>query len=261
MRAYVPERSGLSSWLIVTGALLIAIGALALRPQSDGATFAPWAENAAVAPLPAPAAPAAPAPPATPLPRINARVGIQVGHWQSAEMPDELATLRTQTGANSGGAAEVDLNLAIARQVVALLAARGISADLLPATIPPGYAADAFVALHCDANNDPAMMGFKLARFRDSAIPDRDDALLAAITATYGAATGQPLEPTITRAMTGYYAFNSEDFAHAIAPRTPGVIIELGFVTSPLDRALLTGRQAAVAQGVADGIVRFLLGQ
>ena len=77
----------------------------------------------------------------------------------------------------------------------------------------------------------------------------------------YDPATGQPRDPTITRAMTGYYAFNSADFAHTIAPQTPGVIVELGFLTNPGDLALLTQRQAVAAQGVADGIVRFLLGQ
>lgn len=201
---------------------------------------------------------AAPTVTPTPRPPIQARVGLQVGHWQAADLPAELASLRTETGTRAGGYAEVNLNLEIARQVATLLTARGITVDLLPATIPPGYRADAFVAIHCDYNNDPAMSGFKLARYGDSASPARDDALLNAIANTYGATTGQPTDPHITRAMTYYYAFNSGSFAHAIAPQTPGAIIELGFLTNASDRALLVGGQPTVATGLAQGIIGYL---
>lgn len=194
----------------------------------------------------------------TPLPAIKARVGLQVGHWHAADLPAELAILRTETGASTGGYAEVDLNLQIAQQVAALLTARGITVDLLPATIPPGYRADAFVAIHCDYNNDPAMSGFKLARYGDSASPAREDALLRAIASTYGATTSQTTDPHITRAMTYYYAFNNGAFAHATAPGTPGVIIELGFLTNASDRALLVGAQPTVATGLAQGIIGYL---
>jgi hypothetical protein len=194
----------------------------------------------------------------TPLPPIQARVGLQVGHWQAADLPAELASLRTETGAKAGGYEEVDLNLQIARQVAARLTARGITVDLLPATISPGYAADTFVAIHCDYNNDPAMSGFKLARYGDSSDPTRDDALLSTIASSYGATTGQPTDPHITRAMTYYYAFNSGAFTHAIAPQTPGVIIELGFLTNASDRALLVGAQPTVATGLAGGIIDYL---
>ncbi len=212
---------------------------------------APAATNASAST--APLAPTAPAPPP-----INARVGIQVGHWEAANLPDELATLRTEGGGQAGGFAEVDINYAIAKRVAALLAARGITVDLLPATVPPGYAAQAFVAIHNDYNNQPAMSGYKLARFRDSAIPARDDALIAAISADYSAATGQQPDTYVTRAMTGYYAFNSGAFQHAISPQTPGVIIEMGFLTNPTERALLVEQQDRVAGGIAAGIIRFL---
>ncbi len=194
----------------------------------------------------------------TPPPPIKARVGLQVGHWQAADLPAEMASLRTETGASAGGYQEVDLNLQIARQVAALLTARGITVDLLPATIPPGYTADAFAAIHCDYNNESAMSGFKLARYGDSASPARDDALLNAIASVYGATTGQPTDPHITRDMIYYYAFNSGSFAHAIAPQTPGVIIELGFLTNASDRALLVGAQPTVATGLAQGIIGYL---
>lgn len=230
---------------------LLGVAAAPLVTGASGTIDTPQAAIAAAAPTAIP----------TPLPPIRARVGLQVGHWQAADLPAELGSLRTETGASADGHAEMDLNLQIARQVAALLAARGITVDLLPATIPPGYRANAFVAIHCDYNNDPAMSGFKLARYGDSTSPARADALLNAIANTYGATTGQPTDPHITRAMIYYYAFNSGAFAHAIAPGTPGVIIELGFLTNASDRALLVGAQPTVATGLARGIIGYLNGR
>ena len=82
------------------------------------------------------------------------RVGLQVGHWQAAEVPDELRRLRGQTGAYAAGVSEVEVNLLVAEQVRALLAPLGIIIDLLPATISPGYLADAFVSLHADGGRE-----------------------------------------------------------------------------------------------------------
>jgi len=229
--------------------ILLGVAAAPLVAGGSGASRTPQISGAAAAPTAIPA----------PLPPIKARVGLQVGHWQATSLPVELASLRTETGASASGYQEVDLNFQIARQVAALLMARGITVDLLAATIPPGYTADAFVAIHCDYNNDPAMSGFKLARYGDSANPTRDDALLNAIAGVYGATTGQPTDPHLTRAMIYYYAFNSGSFAHAIAPQTPGVIIELGFLTNASDRALLVGAQPTVATGLAQGIIGYLM--
>jgi N-acetylmuramoyl-L-alanine amidase len=185
------------------------------------------------------------------------RVGLQAGHWNSAALPAELASLRTATGTSGGGVREWELNLDIARRVARLLEAQGIQADVLPATVPPGYRADAFVALHADGSGSSAPSGFKLARSSQSAIPRVDDALLAAITQTYGAATGLREDHNITRNMTGYYAFSSRRYQHAIAPTTPSVIVEMGFLTNASDREVLSQRDT-VAKGIADGILRFL---
>jgi hypothetical protein len=262
MRVVTSGKIGSAPLLAWAVAALLACGALFLRAGDAPPGLAGVWDTASAAPpraaLPAGATPTAQ--PATPAAPIHARVGLQVGHWKAAELPDELAALRSQSGASAAGVNEVDVNLAVARQVAALLTARGITVDLIPATVPAGYRADAFVAMHADANNDAGMRGFKLARFRDSAIPQRDDALIAAITGTYGAATRLPLDPNLTRAMTGYYAFNFEDFQHAIYQQTPACIIEMGFITNPTDRALLLQQQQAVAQGIAAGIIRFLSG-
>lgn len=192
-----------------------------------------------------------------PLPPPDARVGIQVGHWQIEALPDDQERLRGQTGGSGGGVREVDVNLAVGSRVADLLTALGVAVDLLPATVPKGYLADAFVAIHCDAGTSAS--GFKLARYRDSLIPTRDDALIAAISDLYGPATGLRIDGTITRAMTGYYAYNARRYQTTISRKTPATILELGFLTHPGDRAILVGQQDLLAATVALGILRFLI--
>jgi hypothetical protein len=260
MRVPVSERPAASPVLIVGAAFILAFAALLLlRAAPSGGHIAEWwPSGGGTSPYAAPAIVRTGGATPAALPPIQARVGLQVGHWESANLPDELAILRTHSGASAEGFQEVDINYAIARQTAEFLRSRGITVDILPATVPPGYQADAFIAVHCDYNSDPNIGGFKLARYGDSVIADRDDALLNAITAAYGPVTGQRKDGLISRAMIYYYAFNSGEFAHAIDPQTPGVIVELGFLTNPADRALLVNQQPTVAKGLADGIIGFL---
>lgn len=188
------------------------------------------------------------------------RVGLQIGHYRIEELTEDQARLRSQTGGSGGGHREVDVNLAVVQRAAAILAGHGVTVDVLPATVPHGYRADAFVAVHCDASptGDTGVRGYKLARYRDSVIPAQEDALIEAIGASYGVATGLPRDANVTRAMTGYYAFNQRRFQTIIAVDTPGVIVELGYLTNPDDRAVLVGRTDLVAAALADGIIRFL---
>jgi N-acetylmuramoyl-L-alanine amidase len=200
-------------------------------------------------------------PPAGSLGRVY-RVGIQAGHWLNAELPGELSALKGSTGAEGKGWAEVDVNLDIARRVVALLEKAGVQADLLPATVPVDYQADAFVALHGDANSDPAASGFKVARSDWSRIPAKDDALVGDIISAYQAGTGLKNDPaTITYAMRRYYAFNNRRYQHAVDPATPSAILEMGFLTSPKDRDLLVNHPDQAARAIANGILKFLTDQ
>lgn len=186
------------------------------------------------------------------------RVGLQVGHLRIEELPEDQARLRGQVGGGGGGHREVEINGAIVLRAAALLAARGVTVDILPAAVPPGYRADAFVAIHCDANGNAGLRGHKLARYRESLIPERDDALIAALGDTYAAATGLPRDPGVSWNMTGYYAYNARRYTSVIDRQTPSAIFELGFLTHPLDRAALVGRQDLIAAALADGIMRFL---
>jgi N-acetylmuramoyl-L-alanine amidase len=186
------------------------------------------------------------------------KVGIQVGHWQSALLPAPLAHLRGQTGGSGGGIQEVDLVLDISRRVVVSLQAKGIEADLLPATISPNYTADAFVAIHADAASSPGPTGYKLARGRFSAIPTTDDRLMNAIYDSYGRATGFRRDGAITNNMTGYYAFNNRRRIYAVSKVTPAVILEVGFLTNASDRAYMLSNQDKIAEAIVEGVQNFL---
>jgi len=270
-------------WTISLIAVPIAIGAALLHgPGSVAVPPAPPANAVAAvvrandqAPLaakrrtatPTATATAVPPPTATPTPSIEPtptarpadtplRVGVQAGHWQAKDLPDELARLRTSSGAFAAGYAEAQVNLEIAKRVVNLLESRGLTVDLLPATIPPGYDADAFVAIHADGASGGGSRGFKLATpWRTSAASQH---LADALTAEYAKSTRLPQDSAITINMRGYYAFNYRRHTHAIAKTTPAVIIETGFLTSAADRAMIVGHPDTVASAIANGIVRYL---
>jgi N-acetylmuramoyl-L-alanine amidase len=186
------------------------------------------------------------------------RVGLQVGHLRIEELPEDQARLRTQTGGGGGGYREVDVNLAVVERTAAILQQHGIAVDILPAAVPRGYLADLFLSIHCDSVPDTGANGFKLARYRSSAMPAHDDALIAAIRERYAAATGLPWDDNITRGMSGYYAYNQRRYQSVISPDTPAAIIELGFISNPSDRALLIGSQDRIAAALAAGILDYL---
>ena len=199
--------------------------------------------------------------PAAPLwnPPGPKRVGLQAGHWEYADAPDELADLRSNPGTSGGGKAEWQVTLDIANRAAAMLRADGIEVDVLPTTIPVRYRANAFVAIHADGDGTGVLDGYKVARPGFSSVPAADDELVGAINDQYGAVTGLPREDNqISRRMTYYYAFNSRRYQHAVAPGVPQAIIETGFLTNADDRALLLGDPDVVARGIADGVLKFL---
>lgn len=186
------------------------------------------------------------------------KVGIQAGHWLIEQLPDQLASLRGQTGGSGGGVREVDFTLDMARRVTKLLQDKGYEVNLLPATVPADYTADAFVAIHADANTSGSPSGYKVARSRFSPIPATDEAFLKAVAATYGAATGLRWDDNITRNMSGYYAFNSRRRINAVSKGTPAIIVEVGYLTNAGDRNYLMSHQDVVANGITQGVINFL---
>lgn len=230
--------------------------ASAATPTPD-ATPAPEVYSPVVV-APPTAAPPAPAPQSPPVETGPPRIGLQVGHWRSHELPDELSRLRGATGGSGGGVREVDVNLAVTERLAVRLRERGYTVDVLPATVPPAYRADVFLAIHADASTSGTPNGFKLARSRWTRLPTTDDHLVQALTVEYGASTGLAWSDAITRNMTGYYAFNNRRRMHAIDPATPAAILEMGYLTHAGDRTFLLEQMDRVVAGIEQGVVRFL---
>jgi N-acetylmuramoyl-L-alanine amidase len=200
--------------------------------------------------------PLAPAPLYDP-PGAARRVGLQAGHWLNDQVPPELG--RLQGGAVGGGKQEWEVNLDIAQRTAALLSASGIEVDVLPATVPEAYRANAFIALHSDGDPSGAGHGFKVARPGFSSLPDVDDHLVDVLNRVYGADTELPRDDDhISLRMRYYYAFNSRRYCHSVAPGVPQAIVEMGYLTSPIDRQFLLGDPDRLARGLSDSIQVFL---
>ncbi len=186
------------------------------------------------------------------------RIGLQIGHYRAPEHPDELASLRINTGASVAGVSEVSVNLAVAERIKARLEAYGVQVDLLPATVPPGYRADLFVSLHADSSPDPWRRGFKSAHFN----PPRNSLepiLKAYLDASYAHLTGFPDDHhNVTRNMRHYYAFNHRRYRHTVNPRTPAVIFEMGYLSHPYERHTLSTAQGP-ADALSTGILNYLM--
>jgi len=197
-----------------------------------------------------------------PKPKIDVneprRVGIQVGHWQTDDVPKEYGTrILAQTGTSWAGYSEVDVTMEIADRMATLLTAQGIKVDILPTTVPEGYLADVFIALHCDGDGVGELSGFKMAH--GSRRGPYEDKLLSTIKDTYATATGMAYDSEhISRGMTQYFAFNWSRYQHATSPFTPAAIIELGFLSNDDDRGLLVKKPDLIATGLVNGILAFI---
>jgi len=238
---------------------LVASGGLALKsasqsgPAVDGrAMDGVWLSPVSVS---------APAPDPDPFadwtrPPGPVRIALQAGHWRASEAPPEQAGLR-DNGARVKGIAEWEVNLEIARRTAALRRDSGYTVDILPTTIPPGYWADLFIAIHADGHNSSRISGYR------AAAPRRDRTGQAATFASlldriYGEETGLDYYGSVTRRMRGYYAFNSRRYQHALHPMTVGVILETGFLTSPRDRKVLVEAPDRAARGIARAVMEFV---
>jgi N-acetylmuramoyl-L-alanine amidase len=172
------------------------------------------------------------------------RIGILAGHSggddPGANCPDAL-----------GGIKEVDINSSVSTRVKELLNKDGYEADIYTEWDDRlyGLQALAFVAIHVDSCEyvNPEATGYKLA---PSSVNQQSERLESCIQDRYGRSTGMSLHPGVTGNMTNYHAFRD------ISDKTPGVIIELGFLN--LDNDRLQNNQEGMAQGITDGILCFL---
>ncbi len=249
-------RGTMTRILATSGLLLVCIVAAAsvvLRAWPRGNLAAAARRRASAAPVLA-----------APVPVARTRgvlapwhVGIQSGHWQIDQVPAEQHRLRGDTGAQWRSITETGVNREIATRVVRQLQEAGITADLLPATVPPGYDADAFVAIHADDGAGTEASGWKIAtpwRSSEASRRLRDD-----VARTYSQASGLPEDRYgVSYNMRGYYAFSWTRYEHAAAPTTPAVIIETGFLTSAVDRLVIVDDPERAARGISAGIIVFL---
>ena len=184
------------------------------------------------------------------------RVGLQVGHLNAQDHPEELARLRYSTGAHVNGLREVDLNLAVAQHLQEALELEGVTVDVLPATVPRAYQADLVLSLHADASPDPARRGYKsahLARQRNALEP----LLKTHIDEAYFFYTGLPDDDAnVTGNMLWYYAFNRRH-AHSVAQSTPALLVELGYISNAADRAFLAD-PVNPAYALKQGVMSYL---
>lgn len=186
-----------------------------------------------------------------------AKVGLQVGHWKNDELPEELSKLIGNTGASGGGKSEIEVNLAIAEATAEILREQGIIVEILPATVPEKYWSDVFVAIHADGNLDNSKSGYKAAApWRD--FSGKANKLVELVEANYENSTGLVKDNNISRNMRGYYAFSWWRYDHAIHPKTTGIILETGFLTSPSDRKVIVSNYQKSAVGLAQGILEYL---
>ena len=245
--------------LVVFVAVLL-IPAIGTQRAIVGAGTAAPVPTSMPAQTSAPISTAVPVPSPMPPPMPVLHVGIQSGHLQACDVPEELADLKCAWGVSGDGWDEVVVNHQIAEKVADLLSREGLVVDILPTTIPEGYKADVFVALHCDGfEDDPSLRGFKVARSDWTKQRSVDDALVGDLVKDYQAATGLPESTnTISDNMTEYYAFNYVKYHHAISPSTPAAIIEMGFLTNDSDRELLMKQQDKPARGIAKAVLDFL---
>jgi hypothetical protein len=167
------------------------------------------------------------------------RVGLQIGHLEVGNHPEELANLRYSTGASVNGVNEVDVNFAVAEILRDMLVNEGVVVELLPATVPQDYKADLFVSLHADSSEDTKRRGYKSAVFRYER-NDKDALLKQIIDENYFYFSGLPDDDTnVSGSMLEYYAFNHERFKHSVHPKTPAIIVEMGYLSNAEDLEFL----------------------
>ena len=180
------------------------------------------------------------------------RIALQAGHWRADEAPPELAGLR-DNGTRWQDVAEWENNLEIARRTQTLLEEAGYAVDLLPAVVPKGYRAHLFISIHADGHRDAQVSGYRAASPRRD-LTGRAERFARLLQDRYGETTGLRRVPTVTRRMENYYAFNYRRYEHALHPMTIGVILETGFLTSAVDRAVIVDDRDRVARAIVEAV-------
>jgi N-acetylmuramoyl-L-alanine amidase len=181
-------------------------------------------------------------------------VALQPGHWKIDELPAEHARRNRTIGAIHKGIRELDINLAVVDALVPLLRAENWDVIVVPATVPPGLRADAFISIHADWASDPERRGWKLAPPWRPSDASRD--LSESLKDAFRGETELPEDVGgVTVGMRGYFGFSPHRYEHATSPYTPATLIELGFVTNDTDRDLMVADPSLYAEVIHRGLV------
>jgi len=180
-------------------------------------------------------------------------IAVQPGHWKIDELPAEQARRERSSGAAYAGVREADINLAVVDALVPLLEEEGWEVVVVPATVPPGLRADAFISIHADWGASTSRSGWKLSPpWRPS---EAATSLANALKESFG--TEPELNEDVggvTVGMRGYFGFASNRYTHASSPYTPAVLIELGFVTNTTERIRMVTRPEYYAELIHRGL-------
>jgi hypothetical protein len=160
-----------------------------------------------------------------------------------------------------GIGSEADINIAVANKVADILRGKGYDTiDVFRDRDPSlkGLEADAFVSIHCDQCT-LGRTGYKVSRYGGApgtglnGSGDASNRLVQALWDEYGKATGLQQDT-----VPGHFTDNmTKNYALVwISPSTPGVIIEMGWLSG--DWQALAYEQDKLAVGIANGILKFL---
>ncbi|MEQ8674700.1 MAG: N-acetylmuramoyl-L-alanine amidase [Aggregatilineales bacterium] len=194
-------------------------------------------------------------------PNYLRRIGIVSGHsgiFMNGDTPTNDPGAVCEDASGNVILTEQAINLTVANQVVNALRGRGYTVDLLEEFDArlDGYEASALISIHSnDCSYYPNADGSQTSAFLVSQAQDRpvggeDTRLMECLADEYQAVTALERRFSLTRDMTDYHIFREIDV------RTPGVIIEIGFMLG--DQDLLVNRPDVVAQGVINGILCFM---
>ncbi|MEM7126465.1 MAG: N-acetylmuramoyl-L-alanine amidase [Chloroflexota bacterium] len=146
---------------------------------------------------------------------------------------------------------EVEVNASIAEQTADRLGRSGFTVSIVEEYDERlnGLEADLLLSLHSDSCIDAS--GFKAARYVNSPIADQEDRFLTCLNEIYSQETGLAYHPnTLTHDMLEYHAFRR------VAPQTPAIILEMGFLGG--DGELLSGQGYRVARGITGSVHCFM---
>jgi N-acetylmuramoyl-L-alanine amidase len=237
--------------VIVTFAAAVIVSTIFMWWTSPD--FLPAQARRELAPVQATAQQIAAVPTALPTPVWFNRIGVLAGHSGIASRGPTKGNPDPGTMC-SDGFSEESVTTAVAGRVVAILRGRGFTVDLLEEWDMKlfGYEAAAFISLHADSCEEFGYGGFKSTYSSErETVREQDMKLDDCVRANYGSVTGLAFRPdNITDNMRRYHAFRE------ISPTTPGVILELGFLSH--DRDLLQNHPDTLAQGIVNGLLCYL---